>query len=66
MKVVCHSGGHFYYKPNALEGLYLALNIFLVTCGLGLRPNPQRGLGARLSLPKPEASSPCVGSWLSS
>ena len=57
MKVVCHSGGHFYYKPNALEGLYLALNIFLVTCGLGLRPNPQNGLGARLSLPKPEASN---------
>ena len=39
MKVVCHSGGHFYYKPNALECLYLALNSFLVTCGLGLRPN---------------------------
>ena len=57
MKVVCHSGGHFYYKPNALEGLYLALNIFLVTCGLGLRPNPQNGPGARLSLPKPEASN---------
>ena len=57
MKVVCHSGGHFYYTPKVLECLYLALNSFLVTCGLGLRPNPQRGLGARLSLPKPEASN---------
>lgn len=57
MKVVCHSGGHFYYTPKALECLYLALNSFLVTCGLGLRPNPQKGLGARFSLPKPEASN---------
>ena len=56
MKVLCHSGGHFYYTPKALECLYLALNSFLVTRGLGLRPNPQRGLGARLSLPKLGAS----------
>ena len=68
MKVVCHLGGHFYYTPKVLECLYLALNSFLVTCGLGLRPNPQRGLGARLSLPKPEASNlaPGVEWWLSS
>ncbi len=29
MKVVCHSGGHFYYTPKVLECLYLALTVYL-------------------------------------